>query len=181
MARQNSGKTETIKERSIYVYLPSTEMVEDWKARAEKAGLSISKFVMDRVEDSLKREEGEEKGYLSRLELVEKLRAAEEDNKKLSEDNRLLKRLVENLDQELKRYRMKPFAEEGFEGRRSFDKDLIELLREGGSHSQEEILAHLNMDPSEVETVKAVSRQLEALERYSLVEYSGRGWRWKKS
>lgn len=74
---------------------------------------------------------------------------------------------------------MKPFAEECFEGKRSFDKDLIELLRKGGSHSQEEILAHLNVDPSDGGMVKALSKQLEALEGYSLVEYSGRGWRWK--
>ncbi|MDV3244219.1 MAG: hypothetical protein LYZ66_03445 [Nitrososphaerales archaeon] len=181
MPKPNLGKTETIKERSVYVYLPSAEMIEDWKSRAEKAGLSISKFVIDRVEDSLKREEGEEEGYLSRLELIKKLRVAEEGNKKLSEENRLLKKLVENLDRELKRYRMKPFAEERFEGRRSFDKDLIELLRKGGSHSQEEILVHLNIDPTDTEMVKAVSRQLEALERYSLVEYSGRGWRWIES
>jgi len=54
-------KTETIKERAIYVYLPSLGMVRDWKSRAEKVG-SISKFVIERVEDSIRREEGEE-GY----------------------------------------------------------------------------------------------------------------------
>jgi hypothetical protein len=181
MARQNRGKTKTIKQRSIYVYLPSTKMARNWKSKAEKAGISISKFVMDRVEDSLKTEEGEEEGYLSRIELIKKLKAAEEDRKKTSEENRLLKRLVENLDRELKRYRTRPFAEEGFEGRRSFDKELIDLLRKGGSHSQEDILAHLNVDPSDAEMVKAVSRQLQALEAYALVEYSGRGWRWKES
>ncbi|MDG6978790.1 MAG: hypothetical protein JRN58_06890 [Nitrososphaerota archaeon] len=180
MPKPNLGKTETIKERSIYVYLPSAEMIEDWKSRAEKAGMSISKFVIDRVEDSLKREEGEEERYLSRLELVKKLKEAGEGNKKLGEENRLLKKLVENLDKELKRYRMKPYAEEGFEGKRSFDKNLIELLRKGGSHSQEELLAHLDVDPADTEMIKAVSTELEALEGYSLVEYSGRGWRWKE-
>ncbi len=37
MPKPNLGKTETIKKRSIYVYLPSEDMVEDWKQRAEKA------------------------------------------------------------------------------------------------------------------------------------------------
>jgi len=55
---------------------------------------------------------------------------------------------------------------------------LIDLLREGGSYSQEEILAQLNINPSDVDLVKAVDRQLEALEAYGLVEYKGRGWRW---
>jgi predicted RNase H-like nuclease (RuvC/YqgF family) len=178
MPKPNKGKTETIKDRAIYVYLPSLEMVEDWKRRAERAGVSISKFVVERVEDSIRREEGEE-GYFSRAELVKRLRSAEEELKRLREENRLLKRLVENLDNELKRYRAQPFLQEAFEGVRRFDRDLIELLRRGGSYTQEEILAHLNIDPSDVELVKAVDRQLEALEAYGLVEYRGRGWRWK--
>jgi predicted RNase H-like nuclease (RuvC/YqgF family) len=178
MPKPNRGKTETIKDRAIYVYLPSLEMVEDWKRRAEKAGVSVSKFVIERVEDSIRREEGEE-GYLSRAELVKRLRSAEEELKKLREENRLLKRLVENLDNELKRYRAQPFLQEAFEGVRRFDRDLVELLRRGGSYTEEEILAHLNIEPPDAELVKAVDRQLEALEAYGLVEYRGRGWRWK--
>jgi len=171
-------KTETIKERAIYVYLPSLEMVEDWKQRAEKGGVSISKFVIERVEESIRREEGEE-GYLSRAELIKKLRDAEEELKKARNENRLLKKLAENLDNELRRYRAQPFIEEAFEGVRRFDRDLIELLRKGGSYTQEQILAHLNIDPSDSDLVKAMSKQLEALEGYGLLEYKGRGWRWK--
>ncbi|MEM2458947.1 MAG: hypothetical protein QXG66_01800 [Candidatus Bathyarchaeia archaeon] len=104
MTRPDRGKTRTIKDRAVYVYLPSVEMVEDWRRRAEKAGVSISRFVVECVEDSIRREEGEE-GYLSRAELVKRLRSAEEKLKSLREENRLLKRLVENLDNELKRYR----------------------------------------------------------------------------
>ena len=72
MPKPNRGKTETIKERAVYVYLPSIEMVDDWKRRAGKAGTPLSKFVMERVEDSIKREDGEE-GYLNRLELIKRL------------------------------------------------------------------------------------------------------------
>ncbi|MEM2970456.1 MAG: hypothetical protein QXR63_05935 [Candidatus Bathyarchaeia archaeon] len=176
--KPDRGKTKTIKDRAVYVYLPSLEMVEDWKRRAEKSGVSISKFVIERVEESIRREEGEE-SYVSRAELVKRLRNAEEELKKLRDENRLLKRLAENLDNELKRYRAQPFLEETFEGIRRFDKDLIELLRKGGSYTQENILSHLNIDPSDADLVNAVSKQLEALEAYGLVEYKGRGWRWK--
>jgi hypothetical protein len=58
----NRGKTGTIKDRTIYVYLPSLEMVEDWKVRADRGGVSLSKFIVERVLDSIRREEG----YLSR-------------------------------------------------------------------------------------------------------------------
>lgn len=178
MVKPDRGKTETIKDRTIYVYLPSLEMVKDWRKRAERAGVSISRFVIERVEDSIRREEGEE-GYLSRPELIKRLKRADEELKKLRDENRLLKKLVENLDRELKRYRARPFLEEGFEGIRRFDKELIDLLRRGGSYSDEELLANLGIDPSDAELVKAVSKQLEILEAYDLVEYVGRGWRWK--
>jgi len=178
MPKPNKGKTETIKDRAIYVYLPSLGMVEDWKRRAEKAGVSTSKFVIERVEESIRREEGEE-GYLSRAELIKRLRDAEEELKKVKSENRLLKKLAENLDNELRRYRAQPFLEEAFEGVRRFDRDLIELLRRGGSYTEEQILTHLNIDPSDTDLVKAVSKQLEALEGYGLLEYKGRGWKWK--
>lgn len=87
------------------------------EAQGREAGVSISKFVVERVEDSIRREEGEE-GYLSRFELIKRLRNVEEELKKLRDENRLLKRLVENLEGELRRYRARPFLEEGFEGER---------------------------------------------------------------
>ncbi|MGQ9680509.1 MAG: hypothetical protein ACUVV4_07070, partial [Candidatus Bathyarchaeia archaeon] len=45
-------------------------------------------------------------------------------------------------------------------------------------YTQEYILLHLKVDPSDADLVKAVSKQLEALEAYGLVEYKGRGWRY---
>jgi len=72
-----------------------------------------------------------------------------------------------------------PFLEERFEGVRKFDRDLIDLLRRGGTLSEEDILASLNISPSDTDLVKAVAKQLEILEEYGLVEFTGRGWRWR--
>jgi hypothetical protein len=94
MKEEFNRKTETIKDRAIYVYLPSLEMVQDWKGRAEKSGVSISKFVIERVEDSLRSEEGEDV-YVSRAELVKKLRDSEDELKKARNENRLLRKLAE--------------------------------------------------------------------------------------
>ena len=48
-------KTDSIKDRSIYVYLPSKALVEEWKSQAKEHKQSISKFVQERVEESLSR------------------------------------------------------------------------------------------------------------------------------
>jgi len=86
MPKPNRGKTGTIKDRTVYIYLPSLEMVEDWKFRAERAGVSLSKFIVERVLDSIGREEGEE-SYLSHVELVRRLREAEEELMRLHSVN----------------------------------------------------------------------------------------------
>ena len=177
MPKPNKGKTKTIKKRAIYVYLPSQKMAEEWKKRADKAASSISKFVIDRVEDSLRTEDGE--GYLNRLELVKKLDAQDEELKQLRTDNRLLKKLVENLDNEAKKLRAQPFLDDSFKGIRRYNQELLTILKEGGSYSGEELLTKLNIDVSETDLVKAVDKQLELLETYGLVEYVGRGWKWK--
>ena len=171
-------KTETIKERTVYVYLPSLEMIQDWRKRSEAAKTSLSRFVIDRVEDAIRRDEGEE-GYLSRLELVKRLKKVEEELKELANENRMLKKLVENQEIELRRYRSEPFLAKDFEGTRRYDQELIELLKSGKSYSSEEILARLGIDRGNVDLAKALNNQLELLEAYGLVAYSGRGWRWK--
>jgi bacterioferritin (cytochrome b1) len=179
MPKPNKGKTKTIKKRAIYVYLPSEQMAETWKNKANSAGASISKYVIDKVEDAINQEQGEE-GYPNRLELIKNLSNQEEENKKLQNENRLLKKLVDNLDTEAKRLRAQPFLDDTFKGIRSYNKELINLLKEGGSLSGEDILTKLNIDPTETDIIKALNKQLEMLENYGIIQYVGRGWKWKQ-
>jgi hypothetical protein len=79
-------KTEPLKERSIYVYLPSERMVEEWKKRAKKQGVSISKFVVKHVENSLQQEE--DSAYKPRGELLKEISELRNELRELKEDNR---------------------------------------------------------------------------------------------
>jgi hypothetical protein len=121
------GKTENIKERSIYVYLPSIEHKKKWEKRAEKLGVSISKFVIEYVENSIRQEE--EPQFKSRGDLWKENNELKQQVQELSRQCRLLDTVVDKLEQELKRYRSKPFLEENFEGVRRYDKELITLLK----------------------------------------------------
>ncbi|MFA9436633.1 MAG: hypothetical protein ACEROO_05870, partial [Candidatus Bathyarchaeota archaeon] len=78
MAKKPRDKTKTIKQRAIYIYLPSLDMTADWKRRAKEQGSSISKFVVERVEESISREEEDDR-YQGKLELVEHLGKAEDE------------------------------------------------------------------------------------------------------
>jgi hypothetical protein len=50
-------KNKCLTDRAIYVYLPTVGMADQWKSMADKSKISISKFVIEHVENSLKQEE----------------------------------------------------------------------------------------------------------------------------
>jgi hypothetical protein len=172
------SKTDTIKERAIYVYLPSYKMTLNWKNLAEKSGSSISKFVIEHVENSL-RQEGNKEGYTSRAELLDQMRQVKEENRELHKKNMMLDTLVTRLEEELKGYRVKPFLEDDFTGTRKYENELIKLLQNRIEVRKEEILEHLGINPMDADIVKGIKMQLESLERYGLIKDIGSKWRWK--
>lgn len=170
------GKTETIKKRAIYVYLPSAEQKEHWEKCARAQGTSVSKFVSEHVENSLRQEE--EPDYKSRSDLSRTIKELKEQLDKVSKEKHVLEIAAERLEEELGRYRSQPFLEENFVGVRRYQKELVGILKEGRVVSGDEILSRLGIEPSEQEAVKAVSKQLENLESYSIVQSTPKGWKW---
>jgi predicted DNA-binding protein len=169
-------KKKELKKRAIYVYPPS-EMSEKWKNIAKESGESISKFVIEHVENSLNRDV---EGFSSRSTLLEEnkhLRETLQDKDKRVEH---LELLVEKLEEDLRFYRSKMFTDTGFTGVRSYDRKLIEILREPGTHSTEELLSRLRIKQNETEATKAISKQLENLEAYGLARSTMKGWIWKE-
>jgi hypothetical protein len=61
---------------------------------------------------------------------------------------------------------------------RRYNKELVEILRARGFVDSYKLLEELEIDPRDSELVKAVSKQLEELEGYGMVETTPRGWRW---
>jgi hypothetical protein len=163
-----------LKQRAIYVY-PPAEMAQRWKEQAERAGASISKFVIEHTENSLKLTDDD---YRTRTNIIEDNRRLQEALQEKEKRAHHLELLVEKLEEDLRLYRSKLFTDEAFTGIRSYDKKLVEILREPGPHPSQAILSRLGIKPNEVEAIKAVSRQLENLEAYGLVRSTGRGWTW---
>ena len=176
MAKRET-KTDTIKERAVYVYLPSIETARRWKELSEKAGTSISKFVIEHVENSLGQEEDD---YEPRIRLVKKINDLEEEVTELRKEKKILNIVVERLETELKHYRTKPFLENNFEGTRTYEKDLIELFRRQKKVMSDEIATKLGIDSRDIQLVKAINKQIESLESYGLVKPVPGGWKWMK-
>lgn len=179
------GKTETIKERSIYVYLRTIEQKKKWEEAAKKSGLSISKWISKNVEDSLLTPE--ERKSRPQEELEEENEALRKQVADLMEKLRQQTIIRDKLEREIRKYRAEPFLAPGFEGVRQYDKELVNLLRntkgvDGKPKvlSDREIMENLGIHPTEEEAVKALTKQLDALMQYGLVESLPKGWRWTK-
>ncbi len=178
------NKTETIKKRAIYVYTPSEEIAERWKKTAKKSGMSISKFIIEIVEDHIQAE----KGATSKEFLTKKINDLKEQNERLRNENIELQKKVDMLniltdryEKQLQQYKNKTFIENGkFEGVREYQQNLIELFKQKSSIAEDEIIDLLHIDPHDVGTLKAISRQIENLQDYGVVEKIRGGWRWKR-
>ncbi len=168
----------TIKKRAVTIYLSSEGQKERWESLSKQSAISFSKFVTENVENSLR--QLEDANYKSRSELWKESNQLKQQVQDLSKQCKLLDTVVDKLEQELRRYRSKTFLEENFEGVRSYEKDLVDLLKSKEIISDDEILSRLNISPSESDAVRAIGKQLESLQFCGLVSSCSRGWKWKR-
>ncbi len=162
------------KSRYVYLYLPSAEDKARWESLAQEAGVPLSKFIIEMVESTF----SEQSDFKPRGELIKEIGRLKSENKELRDDLNQKKIVLEKYENELKRYRNQAFVEDRFEGARKYNQELITILRRGVTIDSYKLLDELDIDPKDTDLVKAVSVQLEDLERYGLVSSTQRGWRW---
>ena len=168
-------KSKTTKKRRIYIYLPSKEIMERWKNHAKKQGVSISKYIFEIIDEHIQTN----KSNTSKKELSKKFVNLERQNDVLRAENIELKKKVDMLNLLTDRY--KTFIENGkWEGISEYQSELIKLFKSKSSIKENEILDLLHVDTLDTDTIKAISKQIEHLEDYGVIEHIKGGWRWKK-
>jgi len=160
--------------RYIWLYCKSREQKEKWQALAEKADTPLSAWCASIIEERL----AEDNGLMPRHKLAKELESLRADNESLREDMRRKELVLERYEAELRRYRAEPFQGEQFAGIRPYSKELVEILKARGHVGSYQILELLGIDPGEAEAIKAVSKQLEELEKFNLIKADGKGWQW---
>ena len=178
------GKTETIKERAVWVYAPTIEQRKKWEDIAKGKGIPLSKWIVQTIEDSLLELDDDVK---SRKDIEKENKNVRKEISELQGKLRQVKIIRDNLEKEIRKYRAEPFLTTSFEGIRQYDKELIALLKNAKSVEgknrfigNDEILSRLGVAYTETDVVKAISNQLSRLEGYGLVNSSPKGWRWKE-
>ncbi|HPW73678.1 MAG: hypothetical protein IPI63_04660 [Methanothrix sp.] len=61
---------------------------------------------------------------------------------------------------------------------RPYSKELVDILKARAHVRNYQILELLGIRPDGAEAIKAVSKQLEELEKFNLVKADGKGWQW---
>ncbi len=175
-------KRTPVKQRSIYVYVPTNEMADRWKRLAKKSGLSISQYVQNIVENHI----GDNSVVASREALDRRLGELEGQNSQLRSENIALAKRVKMLDvltdryeEDLRNLKNRQFQDESsFEGVREYEPKLIKLLKEKGFVKEHELLDLLHIDPSDTASIWAINQQLDNLFSYELVKRSKGGLMW---
>jgi hypothetical protein len=162
------------KKRYTYVYHPSVEHKERWVKLAKKARTPLSKFIIGTVDGVI----DEQEDFNPRRELIREMEALRAENKALRDDLKQKIIVLERYESELKRYRSQAFLGEDYRGVRGYSKELVEILKSRGFMDSYALLADLGIDPRESDLVKAVSNQLEEIERFGFLKPEGKGWRW---
>ena len=175
-SRGRSRKSETIKERTVNVYLPDMYLLKEWKKVAAEHKMSLSRFIIERVEDSLK-EQGEGDRY-TRRDLIERNQKLERENGSLRKELELKTKVYEALDQENKSLRNQPWLDPSHQGFRQFGRQLITLIHQRKRIAFDELLPALGIKPMEMESMKAINHQLTVLTEYGLIQQDLKGWKW---
>jgi len=151
-------------------------MASRWKNAAEKAGVSLSKFVIEHIENEIR----ESEDFMSRVELVRRVEDLEEENKSLRKDKTRLEIVVDKLQEDLQTYRLGPFLSSDFEGVREFEQGLVEVFKQKRFIRQDDLWRVLGVNPRQTNVIKAISQQLRVLEQYGIIKKTQEGWRWIK-
>ena len=171
------SKMATYQQRRIEIRVPDMEMAERWKELARKSKMSISKFIVEHVENSLSIEE--EEGKLSRGALVMEIRALRDKVKNLIEDQKNKKDTIKEQSD----FIIKLKADNPFFSQEDIDTEAIRLfvdkIVEDRFVRSKDLFSIIEMEPTDIRKIKYINFQLENLENCGILDKIGDGWKWK--
>ena len=85
---------------------------------------------------------------------------------------------LEKKETEIYKLRHGAFLQQDIQGVSSFSKPLIDLIQQGKTWTEEDLLKGLHIDPNDGDAIKITTRQLEELAQFGVVEREPKGWKW---
>jgi len=158
--------------RYLYVYCRSRSQCEAIKRAAKEKRVAVSRFLLSIIEDGLNPD-----NHATSPETVAEVEALREKVDQMTRDLRDRDMQIDTIRAEKRRLHDTMFGTERGSDIASVDVDLLTTLSQGPV-STRGLLSAMGIDPGDVDQVRTVSRQLEALELTGLVKRSSQGWQW---
>lgn len=174
--RPNLGKTETIKQRAITVYLPTEEMLGQWKAEAGRHDLSLSSFITEVVDNAIRKSTS---GVTPREELEKKLNDALSELGRLKERLDLAESALKRADETIADYRGKLSKAVPVSLDAGMTSKLVALFLEKTTIETEDIAPAIGVKLDDGAGMTRVRESLDFLKVAGLVENRLFDWRWK--
>ena len=175
-------KFTNIKQRTVYVYVPDEKIYDEWKKAAKKAGASVSTFVQEAMEmyllskDPLLSKNSIDKKYKDSLAKIESLR---DQNVELYRKLERMDTLLDRYEKQVKDLENEKFlSDDHFNGIRRYNRRLIELFKKERYLNEEMILDLLHIPPSDVNSIRAIDKQIENLLNYGVIKPQKGGYFW---
>jgi chromosome segregation ATPase len=173
--RPNRGRTETLKQRAVYIYAPTEQMLANWKAEAQHYGMPLSKFLVEVIDDAMRKSP---KGLTPRKKLEAELEQTASDLKAVRMQRDSMRSRIEELDATIASYR------ESLEDVLSYVPDeklqvrMISLFLKRMTWPVDDFMTAMGVDASKPEELKKIQGIIEHLKRIGLVEGDFGKWRW---
>ncbi len=178
--RPNQGKTETIRQRKIDVYLPTLELMQQWKHAAETSGMPLSKYILEVVEQHRM---GAVRVTMPPALLEEKANKLEKELAALQMRFDTLNLAFHNQEVELSRLSSAYQSAKGGSLDIPMVKNLIQILQsvpKSGIHVTD-LLESMRFDRNDGELIKKWSDGLNFLLEVGLVSKDSNGNLWWKN
>ena len=159
--------------RSIQVIFSSPDECKTWLQDAIKTGLPFSKYILEMARRGRAGEAARPPDQSRELEYMK------EELAKLRTSEGELRKLYEAAEGELFRLRHSSYAVAS-NGLQEPSERLVDALQAAARPmSNQELLISLNVDVRDIEAMKLLLGQLQALRDIGLLEETPMGWRWK--
>ena len=160
--------------RSIQVIFSSPDECKTWLQDAIQTGLPFSKYILEMARRG---REGEAARPPDRSEELARLR---EENSRLTIAANEARKLYDAAEGELFRLRHSSYAAASNNLQEPSGRLVDALQAAVRPMSNQELLRSLNVDVRDIDAMKALLGQLQALRDFGLLEETPMGWRWKR-
>lgn len=165
--------SEEYAKKSILVTFPTAKECREWQDAAAKTGLPYSKYLLEMARRGRAAETSR-----PGPEAAADLAAIRAENTRLLASVAELRALYERAEADVFALRYRAFGGP-LVGSQQPSEKLVELLRSSvRPMPSEDLLRALSISPQDLEAMRILKGQLEALQSFGLLQETPMGWRW---